>query len=83
MISAKSATGTALPAEFVRKLASSEVDWLVTIGEVGADSRSRYHGVKIRVPPEVVAVSQGVVPGPLLQPHQLLVTVAVAASTLL
>ena len=36
MISAKSVTGTAVLAEFVRKLAVNEVDWLVTIGEVVA-----------------------------------------------
>src|SRR5262245_798373 len=59
MISARSASGTALPAEFVRKLAVNEVDWLVTIGEVVAVNWLRYHGVKMSVPtaPAVVAVS--------------------------
>src|SRR5512147_1574121 len=83
MISARSATGTAVLAEFVRKLAVNEVDWLVTIGEVPAVNWSRYQGVKFSVPPDVVAVSQGAAPGPVLQPHQLFVTVAVLASTLL
>ena len=83
MISARSATGTAALAELVRKLAVNEVDWLVTIGEVLAVNWSRYQGVKVSVPPAVVAVSQGAALGPVLQPHQLLVTVAVAASTLL
>src|SRR5512144_58462 len=83
MISARSATGTAVLAELVRKLAVSAVDWLTATGEVVAVNWSRYQGVKVGEPPAVVALSQGAAPGPLLQPHQLLVTVAVAASTLL
>ena len=83
MIWARSATGAALPLEFVRKLAVSAVDWLVTSDEVVAVNWSRYQGVKVSVPPKVVAVSQGAAPGPVLHPHQLLLTVAVAASTLL
>ena len=56
---------------------------MVTIGEVLAVNRSRYQGVKLSVPPAVVAVSQGAAPGPVLQPHQLWVTVALPPSTLL
>src|SRR5262245_44670228 len=82
-ISVRSATGTGPFAEFVRKLAVSDVDWFVTIGEVEAVNWSRYQGVKLSVPPAVLAASHGAAPGPVLQPHQLLVTVAVVASTLL
>jgi hypothetical protein len=39
--------------------------------------------VKLSAPPAVVAVSHGAAPGPVLQPHQLLLTVAVVASALL
>ena len=39
--------------------------------------------MKVSVPPAVEAVSQGEALGPVLQPHQLLVTVAAVASTLL
>ena len=80
--SARSPAGTAAFAEFVRKLAVRPVDWLTTTGDVAAVSWLRYHGVKPSVPPEVVAVSQGAAPGPVLQPHQLLVAVTVPASTL-
>jgi hypothetical protein len=83
MINAKSISDTGLPAESLRKLAFSEVDWLVTSGDVLAVSWFRYQGVKFSVPPAVVAVSHGVAPGPVLHPHQFSVTVAVAASTLL